>query len=480
MIKLEYVNEVYLKVNAENSILKELREFFSFYAPKHWFHPKVKAKVWNGKIYLLDSHTRLIYAGLKPRIYQFAEDRGYTIKDNNVIKHEAMTITEAQLFIEHLILPFKPYDYQVEAFREAIISSRKLLLAPTSSGKSLIQYLIARYFYQTQNKVLILVPNIGLVGQMYGDFIEYNNNKELDIHCITGGVPKDVAPITISTWQSIYKLDSIWFNQFKCIIEDEVHGGDANSLKGIMEKAINIPYRFGLTGTLKDTKLHVLTLEGLFGSTYEVTTYKELKEKEIISDIVIRVIMFKYPKEVCKTVMQFKYPDEYKHILFNQKRNADIARLISSLKGNVLVLFRIIDHGKSLHTMFKQTLPNHLNHLVYGKTDKDDREELRKIIENNNDVIATCSYKTFGTGINVKNLHHIVFASPFISKIQTLQTIGRGLRLHDSKDHLTLWDLSDDFRTGKTKNHTLKQLVERINIYKEVEFNYSIHERPIT
>jgi superfamily II DNA or RNA helicase len=472
MIRIEKVNEVFVKVYCEADIAFELNEYFTFAVPGAKFSPAFKNKVWDGKIRLFNTMTRQIYAGLIPHIQKFSEEREYDVEVDQSLQPKSITSEDIQPFLESLNLKFQPRDYQIEAVCHAINHSRGLLLSPTASGKSFIIYLLTRYYWDL--KTLIIVPTISLVHQMAKDFADYG--YEEDIHRITSGVDKQTdCDVVITTWQSIYKMPKKWFDQFGVTIGDEAHNFKAKSLTSIMTKLPDCKYRFGFTGTLDGTLTNKLVLEGLFGAVKKVTTTSVLIEQKHLSDFRIKALVLKYPDEIRKQLKTATYQDEMDYIVRCDARNKFIKDLVFNLKGNTLLLFQYVDkHGKVLYNMFEQEHDN--VHFVHGGVGGIEREEIRKLAEEQEDMIIIASYGTFSTGINIKNLHNIVFASPSKSRIRNLQSIGRGLRKSNTKDIATLYDISDDLTWKSHKNHTILHFAERIKIYNEEKFDYKIYQ----
>ena len=160
----------------------------------------------------------------------------------------------------------------------------------------------------------------------------------------------------------------------------------------------------------------------------------------------------------------------------NRARNEFIKNLALSLKGNSLILFQFVEkHGKDLHNIIQEQAKGRHVFFVYGGTDVEVRESIRAITEKEKDAIIVASYGTFSTGVNIRNLHNIIFASPSKSRVRNLQSIGRGLRLGENKEEAVLFDISDDFRIGKFANYTLKHFIERVKIYDEEKFSYKFY-----
>ena len=482
-IHISKLNEVYLKVTCDNpGICYELVQYFTFEVPGHKFMPAYRNKMWDGKIRLFSDKTGKIYVGLLDYIKEFCDrnEIGYDIDDDvddtkNVDKNN----------VEDFIKSLKPKskgkdltlrDYQSEAIWYGISKNRGMLISPTASGKSLIIYALIRYYnlLLKDKKILILVPTTSLVEQMYSDFIDYGWDDKY-LHRIYQGHEKDTdKPVIISTWQSLYKLDKKYFENFGCVVGDEAHLFKSKSLTTIMTKLINCKYRFGMTGTLDGTQTHRLVLEGLFGKVKKVTTTKELIDKDTLASLKIKCIVLKHKEEDCKAVKDLKYSEEIQYIVSHKTRNDFISRLCDNLSGNTLCLYQLVEkHGLVLYNLMKDF--NRKVFFIHGGVDTEDREKIRAITEKETNAIIIASYGTFSTGINIRNLHNVVFASPSKSRIRVLQSIGRGLRKSDRGDiYTTLLDIADDFSYKDRKNFTLNHFLERINIYNEEQFEYKI------
>ena len=471
-------NEVYVRVETEPNIARELSDFFTFEVPGARFMPTYRKRIWDGKIRLYNMMNGEIYLGLIPYIQEFAKRNDIDIEYKGDVNATQSSFTHG--VCKGFIGNIKPKsngksielrDYQTDAVVHAIRNNRSLLLSPTASGKSLIIYLLSRWY--ESNRILILVPTTSLVEQMYTDFLDYGY-LESKMQKIYQGYTKDISSeVTISTWQSLYKMPRKFFEQFGCILGDEVHLFKAKSLTNIMNKMHMTKYRHGFTGTLDGTQTHRLILEGLFGSVNKVTSTKELMEKKTLAKLKIKCIVLQYPDADCKFMKDQNYQDEVDLIVRDERRNKFILNLTTHLKGNTLVLFQFVEkHGAVLYDMMKYL--NRKVFYVHGGTDTQTREEIREITENEKNAIIVASYGTFSTGINIRNLHNVVFSSPSKSRIRVLQSIGRGLRTTNDKTGATLIDIADDFTWKSKQNFTLRHFMERINIYNEEEFDYTI------
>jgi len=485
-IKITKKNEVYLRIQSEPSIAQELNDHFSFDAPGAKFHPLYKSRMWDGKIRLFSMFTQELFVGLKNYVEHFAKERDYIVDDSEyILTADSVTYEEVKQFCEGLELASKGEsiqirDYQIDAVYQAISNGRKLLLSPTGSGKSLIIYCLIRWNEFYKRRQLILVPTTSLVEQMYSDFQEYSsiNGWKASNHChrIYGGHEKsNEYPVVISTWQSLYKLPKQFFSSFQVIYGDEAHLFKAKSLTGILNKCTTTPYRFGTTGTLDGTKTHKLVLEGLFGPVYKVTTTRKLITDKALADLQIYNLILNYSDEIKKAVKGNSYQEEMDFLVQHEPRNKFIRNLALKQEGNTLVLFQYVEkHGKILFDMISEKGGDRKIFFVFGGTDTDQREEIRRITEGENDAIIVASYGTFSTGINIKNLHNIIFASPSKSRIRNLQSIGRGLRTSENKTSCNLYDIADDLTWKSKKNYTLLHMIERIKIYNDEHFNYKL------
>jgi superfamily II DNA or RNA helicase len=350
-----------------------------------------------------------------------------------------------------------------------------MILSPTASGKSLIIYMLCDYL---KGRKLIIVPTTSLVTQMDGDFKDYSENQHsYSTHLITAGQDKNAdADIFISTWQSIYKMPKKWFAQFDVVIGDEAHLFKAQSLTSIMTKLEQCKYRFGFTGTLDGTQTHRLVLEGLFGPVMSVVTTKQLMDSKTVADLRIKGLVLKYPESTRKAMAKAEYRSEIDFLISNKVRNEFIKNLTLSRKGNTLLLYQMVEkHGQVLYDIINSSVDDRKVFFVHGKVSADERESVREITERESNAIIIASYGTFSTGINIRNLHNIIFASPSKSRIRNLQSIGRGLRRGDNKDKATLYDIADDLTYKSWNNYTLKHFAVRIKMYNEEEFEYKIY-----
>ena len=471
-------NEVFLRINAEPHIQYELRDHFTFEVPNAKFMPQYRGRNWNGEIHLFDLRSKRIYVGLLDKLVQFCENHGYTYKflDNEYYGspfevNEDISYEGVKDYMAS-ICNHSPRKYQIQGVYDALKHNRKLLISPTASGKSLMIYSLVRYYVAKERKILLVVPTTSLVEQMYKDFFDYGWNADSYCHRIYAGKEKEHdLPVTITTWQSVYKLPRSFFVDYDVVIGDEAHLFKSKSLISIMSKLECAKHRFGFTGTLDGTQTHKWVLEGLFGPSYKVTKTDELIKQGHLSQLDIQCLVLKHPPQKFEV-----YNDEIEYLITHEQRNKFIKNLALDLKGNSLILYsRVEAHGAVLYDLInKNKKDNQKVFFVHGGVDAESREQIREITENEKNAIIVASYGTFSTGINIRNLHNIIFASPSKSRIRNLQSIGRVLRKGTNKVKATLYDIADDATYKSRRNYTLNHLIERLKIYNYEKFNYDI------
>ncbi len=479
------INEAYIKISCEDGIAQEITDHFTFDVPNAKYDERFKKKIWDGKIRLANRRTGLLYRGLLPHLVEFCQSHSYSIHvDDQCTIQEELSLHEGKQFIDSLGLPdgIEQRDYQLDAFVHCIRNKRQVFLSPTGSGKSLTLYFIIRYLEHIKyQKGLLIVPTTSLVEQMYSDFESYGwKGLPKAAHRVYAGKLKQVPHfLTITTWQSMFKQDPSFFKQFDFVIGDEGHLFKANSLKGIMENLTNARTRIACTGTLDGSKTHKLVLEGLFGTVRRIVTTRELMDRGILAQLKIKALILKYPSEVCRGLKEDKadYQEELDYIVGCEARNKFIRNLALSLKGNTLILYQFVQkHGVLLYTLLKEANPYRTIYLIYSGTPAEEREAIRKHIETIDDAIIVASYGTFSTGVNLKNLHNLIMASPSKGPIRNLQSIGRSLRKTAGKDSATLFDIVDDMRLRKHQNFCLRHFLERVDTYNSQRFKYKLYQ----
>ena len=476
-------NEVYLQVKSEPHVYYELSDYFTFDVPGAKFMPQYRNKYWDGKIRLFSNHNGEMYVGLLDKLIKFCEDHDYTYEfiesEYYGLPFEVNGMISKEGVKDYMtaISRYAPREYQVEGVYDALKHNRKLLISPTASGKSLMIYSIVRYFVEKGKNTLIVVPTTSLVEQMYKDFADYGWDVGSFCHKIYAGKERETdSQVIITTWQSIYKLPRKYFERFSVVVGDEAHQFKSKSLVSIMSKLSDAKYRFGFTGTLDGTQTHKWVLEGLFGASYKIIKTDELMKKGHLAKLNINILLLKHSPNKFET-----FEDEIQYIIGHNRRNNFIKNLALDLKGNTLILYaRVEGHGQPLFDLINNNKSDDRQvFFIHGGVETENREKVREIAESENNAIIVASYGTFSTGINIKNLHNVIFASPSKSRIRNLQSIGRVLRKGDKKSKATLYDIADDISYKSRKNYTLNHLIERIKVYNQENFNYDIVNIPL-
>ncbi len=482
-ITISKKNEIELNLKCDQHILYELQEDFSFDVEGASFSPAYRKKYWDGKIRMVSVSTSSMPVGLTYRLCKWADKHNYSWEFENNKYYGVPYDTDPRIFQEGVelfmdkISNVKAREYQSDTVFHALKEYRKTIVSPTGSGKSLMIYTIARYLKSIGKRVLIVVPTKSLVEQMYKDFRDYGWDVEEFCHKIYQGHSLDTdKPVVISTFQSIYGLQKGWYRQFDGVIGDECHNFKAKVLQGIMKKMPDAKWRYGFTGTLDGKNVNQLILEGHFGPVFRTTSSSDLMEKGFLAKLNVEIVILKHHHRTFSN-----YNEELEYLGECDERNEYICKLAGDLKGNVLVLFtRVEGHGIPLYERMSSSTEREV-HLIHGGTDVHQRERVREVAEASSDNIIIGSYGTMSTGVNIKNLHHVIFASPSKSRVRVLQSIGRGLRKGKGKNDCMLYDIADDFRRPHGKsNFTLNHLAERIKFYIDEDFSYQTHEVQIT
>lgn len=476
-----------LKVYCEDGIALELSEQFQFSVPGAKYSPAYKMGRWDGVIRLFNIGTRSMGSGLLHRLIAFCKSREYTYQiqelefDNRVKLSEDEIIT----YMDSLQLsargePLTIRDYQVQAVKVGLNERSAILSLVTGAGKSMVLYCISRYIIEELNgRVLVIVPTVGLTTQLFADFKDYAGASDFDVesnmHMISAGVDKNVnKKIVVSTFQSLKDISSTWLNSFTAIITDEGHKITADSFKKIYDKATKVPYRLACTGTVHDTKCNLLQMESITGPVFELATAKDLIAAKQLVPLKIKGISLNYPLDICKQFKKIEYEDEIKWITTNPKRNKFIKNLVINCKGTTLVLFRFIEHGKLLYNSIKESVGDTRKvYYIDGSVGKDDREEFR-ISANSEDAILVFSYATSSTGVNLPAIENVIVAHPIKSRITYLQSIGRGLRLKEGKEHCNLFDIGDNLSWKSKVNTTYSHFGERLTTLTREGYEFTI------
>lgn len=550
-ITVQYVDEIRCKILTRKEILYGLKTEFSFFANGYKYHPLYKQGRWDGRISMIDGKG-LFYNGLLKSLIKHCKERGLSIKVEDIKRYMPDNIEDTVIDNLTSYIKFPPYDYQQRSVKEALSKRKLLILSPTSSGKSLIAYMLYRYCVDNNLPLLINVPSTSLCEQLLSDFKDYvSDDHDVDKYVATlyGGQDKETTkPVIISTWQTCSNMPGEWFKKFKFYIVDEAHGSSAKELSAIIDHLNNCPYRIGMTGTLNGSNIHEIEMHARFGEIFKMVTTRELIDRGIVTDIDIKCVRLLHDKQEIDRFHGFcknDYQREIDYLLNSAERNDYIINLALGLDTTTLMLFnRIEGHGMKLLDMIQEKSVEYKKKVFYiaGSVKTKQREQIRKQLDGElpdfhivkfadgrtatfdgefvtyeqllayrgktldiesfdpshifvqpgsesfvvSDIetvkgcyILLASYGTLAVGVNIRNLHNLIFCHPFKGRILNLQSIGRILRKSNSKNIVYLYDLCDDYRKGKKVNHTYKHATARLEIYEGEEFNYELIEERI-
>jgi len=324
-------------------------------------------------------------------------------------------------------------------------------------------------------KVLMIVPTVNLVTQMKQDFEDYAVNLEpLPVQEVYAGKSKEVqAPIMISTWQSLQNLDRSFFYNFDTVVVDETHLATGNTLQKILNSCIHADFRVGLTGTLTGEKVHEMLLIGSIGEPKKIISTSELIENQMLSDLKIKCLILNHKLSSLK----MDYQEEIQYLISHEKRNNYIINLAKKLQGNTLILFNYVEnHGLVLFNQIEKEVSDKNIFFMSGDTKAELRENIRQHVRNHHsDNIILASSGVFSTGVNIPALHNVIFASPTKSKVRVLQSIGRVLRRHNSKETAVVYDIADKIYTRKNC-YVYSHFQERYKYYIEEDFDVKYFE----
>ena len=496
-------NETWMKVYcSEVHIELDLSDHFSFEIPNAKYDPRVKFGKWDGIKRLYNRKTKKLYCGLLLELISVCEKKGWTYQidpellpgDDQISDDDLIDLINEVIQPHSEGTPIEPYDYQLEAVKYALNMDRSTLLLATSAGKSLVQYLLVR-IYQLMDElrhktIFICVPTIALVEQMYNDFKDYSTFEgstwHVDKHCqkISSKYAKNInAQIVITTWQSMCKLPSDVVENAGVAIVDETHTARADTLCGILQSLHDCQFRHGLTGTLNTVESDKLTIQGLLGPVKRIVSAKDLIDQGRATDVHVTMAMInysqhdkeKYITQISKSPVQYRYQEEVSYLIEHEGRRQFVLDLVHSLDGNTLVLFdRVDEYGRQLYERSKSIHDN--SFLIVGDVDSTEREQIRQDIESHDNAIIWGSLGTMSTGISIKKLHNLVIISSSKSKIKILQSVGRLMRLHASKNKANIIDLVDNLTYKDKPNYVLKHAQTRLEYYNQEHFKLKFEE----
>ena len=478
MIKLHYdINTRKGQIICDPAQLSLVRGKFSVKNENAKFAKKFNRKIPDRK-HAIDNIGRFDF-GLYKEIIQFLIDSQFT---NIQYTPEFTNALKCGISVDEVFDGFKyPHrDFQLEMVSLSLKYGRGTLKSATGSGKSFCIASIIENFWRNRKsktfKCLIIVPGTSLVGQLQKDFAEYEVNFEYSGW--TGKNKLQDTEIVICNTENLNSKfdDNKWILDVDLLIVDECHGVKIGSKLAKAVSKIKTPNRFGLTGTFPKDQFDTWKIIGTFGPVLYVKTSKELRDEKVLTDVAVKMIRLNHPKKLIPKRVKKKdrtptedYLAELSYIYNSEPRNNFIKKIVAKLPNNTLVLVNHLEHAEILQALLS-TIDNKKTYLIKGEVNVADRNYVIEELEANDDVVCVAMSSIFSTGINIKNLHNIVFASGGKSFIRIIQGIGRGLRLHNSKQKLAVIDISDNIHYSMEHAALRQQYYEEEQLpWKELE-----------
>lgn len=473
MVTISKDSNSFIKIIGDVDSLKLISIHFTKPVEGFRFHPLYKCGAWDGQIRFFNSLTGLLPFGLYIELLSNLDRNKmeYIIDESLLTEITSSEIDDFHLATERFSLDVR--DYQISAAKRVVEKKRGILEHPTGSGKTVTSYLIINYLLNKgYEDFLFVVPNKSLLAQTFSAFEKYGFPTDI-IGKYFGDEKDDTKKITVGTWQSLGKNTKL-LEKTKIIIVDEVHGVKAKELTNLLKKCSNTEYRIGVTGSLPKDETNRFSIIGGIGPVIDkIETNTLIYENKVLSEIAIKIFNLNYPKVLKKSIKE--YQDE-KAIIKNydvrKKLFKTILKHYIKPGDNCLILFDEIELGENYKNFIEPFFPDKKIYWIEGSVKVKEREEIRLLTNTQEDVLVFGSLGTCSTGIDIPRLHHVIFLFAGKSVIRIKQSIGRGLRLHDSKDKVTIYDLADNLKYGK--NH----LLERMKIYADEGFPVELIEIP--
>lgn len=465
-------------------LMEALYKHFSVYIDKYWFNSKVKKGYWDGKINFV-KRNGTFNNGLVDKIIEYLKcQKEYNLEIDPAYDkpNKTMLAKLKDKFLEltmDMNCPFSPYAHQMKGAFKCVFYRRAILEHCTSSGKSLTQALLVNFLLHSKkkHKFLVLVPRIDLIHQLKDDYVEYGIDPNIIGKYYSD--EKDIdKQIVISTWQAIYKKKKL-LRDFTVLMVDECHGLRAEQVRSVAENTIKANLRYGFTGTLPDHKCEKMLIESVIGPVVDEVKAEDLQKLKLISDIKIDIPFLIYKEDEVKKVKKASkgldgraaYEYEKNFVIEHERRNKLVAKICKKFADrgeNALVLVNRHSHVDSIKSALAEVGIDPI--VVTGKVKNSVRKEVRGKMEEKGGQVLLATSGVYSTGISIKRLHAVVFANAGKSKIETLQSVGRGLRLHHSKSKLHLYDMADNLKYSED------HLQERMEYYARNNFEVEIKE----
>ena len=487
-VYFQYIDATSIKILTANA---DIRDFVSnHFRYKDDAYSVYHKSNWDGYNRLYNKNSGKFPIGLWYEAYNLIKDKfpdSKIILDKNINLYKNISIDEIQSFVDGLIITkhvksnntykrIRPYSHQVKGLWEYACHGRYTMESATSSGKSMMAYLITRY-NRTVNKLnhqLFVVPTKSLVVQLKENFLEYSHDDNtFDASGLVQTVyeNKEVEkPVMVSTWQSLHRLDKSYFSCFDYLFVDECHTADAKKLTKISNYCVNAMNRIGATGTLKDDVTSEMLVQSLFGYIINIIGSKELIDKGHATKLYINMVSLHYPEDVKIAYQEYikdaknKYQKEIEFIIDSHERSSWLCRFIDQLEGNTLVLFDRKDTHLYEDMEILKSFTDKEVHAISGSVKVKDRNYIKECLETKNDQVLYATFGTFQLGESVDNLHNLVVAHSTKSNVRIIQSIGRMMRMHENKMFSNIYDIVDILDPDEF-NYVLGHSLPRLKYY---------------
>ena len=477
--KLIIKDEVNVKIEGlELPDRKALMKKFEYEKPGARYLPSVRLGRWNGKIsyFSLGGST---YVNLLPEILPYLEQVGYDIELEDLRTYSTVfnfkqieedTFSEYSWPVGHPKAgdPVMFRDYQLTVVNEFLANPQSIQEIATGAGKTLMTAALS-YSIQDYGRSIVIVPNKSLVVQTEADYI----NLGLDVGVYFGDRKEYGKTHTICTWQSLGNMlkntksgeAEVTIGEFiedvVCIMVDEVHMAKAEVLKELLTGVMShIPIRWGLTGTIPKAIFEAQSLYVSLGPVISKLSASELQEKGVLAQCHVKILQLKDDVEFTN------YQSELKHLLEDTYRLDAIAQKILEIKetGNTLILVDRVNAGREL----VNRLPDSV--FISGETKLTERKEEYDEIATSTGKIIVATYGVAAVGINIPRIFNLVLVEPGKSFVRVIQSIGRGIRKAEDKEHVMIWDITSSCRFAK------RHLTQRKTYYKEASYPFSMEK----
>ena len=356
-------------------------------------------------------------------------------------------------------------DYQYDVVNKFLENQQALQEVATGAGKTITTATLS-HLCEPYGRTMVIVPNKSLVVQTEEDY----KNLGLDVGVYFGDRKELNRTHTICTWQSLNVLDKKSYDEESlslaefcegvvAIIVDEVHQAKADVLTKLLTQNFkNCAIRWGLTGTIPKEAWEFQGILASIGPVINRVSAYDLQQKDVLAQLNINILQ-------TNNIEVFRsYAEEYSWLVTDPTRISWIANKVKdiSTSGNTLVLVNRIDTGDKLINL----LPGAV--FINGSVKLDDRKEEYDDVKTSDDKIIVATYGVAAVGINIPRIFNLVLIEPGKSFVRVIQSIGRGIRKAEDKDHVEIWDITSTCKYAK------RHLTERKKYYKEAKYPFTI------